>query len=204
MGDWGVVLKREQSPIVLSLPSIQSKPNTTVTVPITVVDATGIADGSITVTYDSKLLQANGAAATTLTNGFNVVADTATAGQIAITFSRATAITGSGGALIDIEFSVNPNVAVGSTTPLTLQSASIQGVLEIQLQNGTLTIIGTEGDLNNDGVVDVGDSILALRLVQNLSTPNPVYEQSVADLSGDGQVDNADVDLLLHQDVGLK
>ncbi len=205
MGDYGVVLKYEPASLALSLPTnVRSKPNTTVTVPITVGNATGIANGSITVAYDPKFLKATGAKPTSLTNGFTVTPNTATAGQITITFSRAAPIPSGNGELFKLEFTVSSNLAVGSSTPLTFQSASIQGFSQVQLASGTLTIIGTTGDLNNDGVVDVGDSIFALRLVQNLSTLNPIYEKSVGDLNQDGQVNDADAVILLRQDVGLK
>ena len=88
--------------------------------------------------------------------------------------------------------------------PFTFKSVSIQNIPDPQTQDGMVTIIGTPGDLNNDDILDVRDAILALRQIKNLSTPNPVYEQSVSDVNGDGQLNEADVDHLLRQDVGLQ
>ena len=208
VGDWGIVLAMEQGPILLSLPTdFRAKPNETITLPITVNDTTGIGNGNITIAYNTnnvELLQAADATITLLTEDFNVVKDTTTPGELTITFSSATPLSAGSGALFNIVFHVNSNVAVGSSTPLTFKSVSIQNIPDLQTQDGMVTIIGTPGDLNNDDILDVRDAILALRQIKNLSTPNPVYEQSVSDVNGDGQLNEADVDHLLRQDVGLQ
>ena len=208
VGDWGIVLAMEQEPILLSLPTdFRAKPNETITLPITVNDTTGIGNGNITIAYNTnnvELLQATDATITLLTKDFNVVKDTTTPGELTITFSSATPLSAGSGALFNIVFHVNSNVAVGSSTTLTFKSVSIQNIPDPQTQDGMVTIIGTPGDLNNDDILDVRDAILALRQIKNLSTPNPVYEQSVSDVNGDGQLNEADVDHLLRQDVGLQ
>ena len=208
VGDWGIVLAMEQEPILLSLPTdFRAKPNETITLPITVNDTTGIGNGNITIAYNTnnvELLQAADATITLLTEDFNVVKDTTTPGELTITFSSATPLSAGSGALFNIVFHVNSNVAVGSSAPLTFKSVSIQNIPDPQTQDGMVTIIGTPGDLNNDDILDVRDAILALRQIKNLSTPNPVYEQSVSDVNGDGQLNEADVDHLLRQDVGLQ
>ncbi|MBS4020834.1 MAG: dockerin type I repeat-containing protein [Dethiobacter sp.] len=58
------------------------------------------------------------------------------------------------------------------------------------------------GDVNGDGVVNVGDAILVLRHVVNLITLNET-QLAAADVNNDGVVDIADVILILRQIAGL-
>ena len=124
VGDWGIVLTMEQEPILLSLlTDFRAKPNETITLPITVNDTTGIGNGNITIAYNTnnvELLQATDATITLLTKDFNVVKDTTTPGELTITFSSATPLSAGSGALFNIVFHVNSNVAVGSSTTLYL------------------------------------------------------------------------------------
>jgi hypothetical protein len=54
------------------------------------------------------------------------------------------------------------------------------------------------GDMNNDGVVDISDVILELRMALALDTV-----KSCSDINGDGTVDISDVILTLRMALGL-
>lgn len=205
VGAWGIVLTIDHESTRLSLPlQYEAKTKETILLPISVNQTAGIQNGSITITYDVGFFLATGAIFTPLTKTFNVIPDTDTPGELTLTFSRSAPLDSGSGAIFHIAFYVNPNVAVGSSTTLTFKKVAIQGLPDVETQAGTVTITGKIGDLNNDDTVDAGDAVLALRLIRNLPTPNPVYEQSVSDVNGDGQFNQADVDYLLRQDVGLQ
>ena len=57
------------------------------------------------------------------------------------------------------------------------------------------------GDLNSDGVVNIKDALLALKIAVGLTTPTP-YQLRAGDLTGDGRLSTADVTKILRAAVG--
>jgi len=60
-------------------------------------------------------------------------------------------------------------------------------------------ILDLKGDINLDGVVDISDVILCLRMAIGL---DPV-DKNLADMNGDGEIDIVDVILILRKAIGL-
>jgi Tol biopolymer transport system component len=100
---------------VVSLPDVTGTPGETLVVPIAAEDATGIAGGDFTVSFDPAVARALEVRKTDLTNGFflgNSIDNLA--GSIGISMANATGIAGGGGALVEIEFQVIGEVGEAS------------------------------------------------------------------------------------------
>ncbi len=187
----------------LSIPNSSAAPSSTVSIPINVNQANGIAGFQLTVTFDSSVLKATGASAGNLDSGWLITPNTNTAGQITIGgfSSNLTPLSSGSGSIVKIEFKVVGSN--GDSTNLTFTNSKLTdktaAVIPSQTQTGTFKVADMLGDINGDGTVDISDVILCLRQAVGLDTPNP----SVADMNGDGIVDISDVILILRKAIGL-
>jgi uncharacterized repeat protein (TIGR02543 family) len=135
------------STLSVSIPDTQTLPDSTVSIPITVSDADGIAGGNFTVTFNSSILAAMDVTTTALTSGFVLTKNLGTPGEVRIALASATVISDAshtGGALVAITFAVAASAASGATSPLTLTQAVVRDVDAIAIssttQNGTFTV----------------------------------------------------------------
>lgn len=96
-----------QTAVQVGLPTATGKRNARVTLPITVGNTTGrsIIAFDATITYDAAVLRATGVTAAGLSQGWTVVANLNTPGQIKIAAFNATALSGSG-TLLNLAFTV--------------------------------------------------------------------------------------------------
>jgi len=127
----------------LAIADQTASPGSSITVPVTVSNAAGIAGIDITLTYNPSLLTATDAATTTLTSGF-LVQKNITSGQIQISMANATGIASGSGALVNITFSVSSGATSGQSCPLTITSHSLYdqnaAAIAHQVQNGVFTV----------------------------------------------------------------
>jgi hypothetical protein len=179
-----------------------------VTVPINIADATGVAGCDITLSYDANFLKVKEVKSTTLSSRLNMVANTNTTGKIILRIAGTNAITSDSGALIDIIFTVNVNVKVGTETPVSFEIAEAfdeNGLnVIISTQNGKvkITAVCAKGDVNDDGFIKSNDAILALLISAELMNPTPRQFCS-ADVNNDNKVGADDVILILKKAAGL-
>jgi hypothetical protein len=106
--------------------------SSSVTVPIYITDATGIAGADITLTFGASVLTATGAETTALTTGFTIVSNP-TPGQIRISLASATGISGGSGALANVRFTVGSS-AMGATSDLALQITALYELYDQNVQ----------------------------------------------------------------------
>jgi hypothetical protein len=109
---------------IVSTPDLTSAAGKSIVIPVNINDATGVAGADIVLTFDSDLLTATGARATSLSSGFNVTPNTTVPGQITIAVAKATSTNGSG-ALVEVLAAVDASAAGGETSPLTLSNVSL-------------------------------------------------------------------------------
>jgi hypothetical protein len=194
----------------LIIPEANSAPGNTVTVPINITYAAGVAGADIKVTYDSTVLAFKDCQKTTLTNDMNIAVNSNTAGEIVISMAKGStgAITGGSGAFVNMMFDVNANAKENTETPVKFKEAIIYDalgkVIPADTQDGKV-IIGTacvKGDVNGDGNIRANDAILALRISAGLMTPN-ARELCAADVNSDGNVRANDSILILRKSAGL-
>jgi hypothetical protein len=196
----------------ISLRSRKSNVAGYVRVPVSVENAMGIAGSGIalSISYDSTVLTPASQAdsnlptvlLTGLTQGITETDNAKTAtGTMTITGTSGTLNPGKG-KIFSLVFKMNPKAAVGTTTTVSLTSASFTSVSGAPLtvdqgQNATVTVspTGQLGDVNGDGVIDSNDMTLLLQLILPDASPSAAQMQA-ADLNGDGVLDQQDVVLL--------
>ena len=127
----------------LAIADQTASPGSSITVPVTINNAVGIAGIDITLTYSAGLLTATDAATTTLTSGF-LIQKSITSGQIQISMANATGIASSSGVLVNITLSVSSGATSGQSCPLTMTSHSLYdqyaGAVAHQVQNGVFRV----------------------------------------------------------------
>jgi hypothetical protein len=108
--------------VEVSAPQLSAQPGDTITVEISVDDATGIAAGDIKLVYDPAILAATEVRATALAAGLTVVSNIEVAGEVIVSMLSVTltGLTGGAGALLEVDFEA---IAEGES-PLTLEEAS--------------------------------------------------------------------------------
>jgi len=109
-----------QTPISVSLPTVNGKQGASITVPVTVGNTTGsaIIAFDATITYDATVLRAVSAVAAGRTKGWTVISNLNTPGQLRITAFHVTALSGSG-TLLNLGFTVIGTACAESTLTLT-------------------------------------------------------------------------------------
>ncbi len=193
----------------LTIPEVTAKPGESVTVPINVDDASGLAGADITVTYNSSILSFSEVKSTMLSSPYwmSPVANPDIPGSIILRMAG-NAIPSGSGSIVDIIFTVSSSAAVGSEAPVSFESAEAFDAsgqnIPISTQNGKVKITtpGIKGDVNGDGAVKSNDAILALRISAGLLTPT-AQQLWAADMNDDGKVKSNDSILILRKSAGL-
>ena len=99
----------------------------------------GLAAADIKVTFDPAVLSARGAHTGSLTPGWSLTPNTATAGEIRLAMASPGGTVTGAGTLALLEFEVVG--AAGSSSPLTLASASLNaGAIPVDLANGSFAV----------------------------------------------------------------
>ena len=120
-----------------------ASPGSSITVPVTISNAAGIAGIDITLTYNPSLLTATDAATTSLTGDFALQRNI-TAGQIRIAMANATGIASGSGALVNISCTVSSGAAKGQSCSLHVASMSLYDqmaqAITCSAKDGTFTV----------------------------------------------------------------
>jgi len=193
------------SPIVLTVSNEQGIVTFNKTATISIADATYLTGGQFILSYDSNIIEpvsvAPGGLLGDIGEGFIINLNHPQG--IFIAWAGATQVIETEGIFCTLEFLVK---AEGDTALVVsgLELFDEEGALiPSTAENGTFTAIDVVfGDVNEDGVVDVGDAILVLRSIVGLTTLN-ARQIKAADVNGDGVVDVGDAILILRRIVGL-
>ena len=195
------------TPKELSISSASIFPGSNATVQIMVDDATGIASGDILMTYDSRVITVVEVRSTDLISSLSLIVTRNVPGELRIGMAGAQGIPAGSGTMVEIDLTADASEQIGTQTVLRLDSAELYDasgrVIPIgSLDNGFVTIAGTKGDVNNDGLVRSNDAILTMRIVVGLLDPTP-QQMSAADMNGDGVIRSNDAILILRKSTGL-
>ncbi len=130
--------------ISISIPEIPPRePGQSVTVPINVDDATGIAGASITITFDSTILSATDVSETELTSNFQLESNFV-AGEVRISMAKAAGLTGGSGTIALITLKNSDTTSIGSTSELAFSKKKLYGenaeALDVNAVDGTFTV----------------------------------------------------------------
>jgi len=131
------------SAVEVSIPSLIAEPGETITIPISVDDAKGIAGGDIILAFDQDNLTAKEAQATELAASLNFMPNLL-ADEITISMAGTNGIPEGSGVLIEIIFEVSAAAKVESIIPLTLKEVAFYDELgndiPVTIVNGSVTI----------------------------------------------------------------
>ncbi len=125
---------------VLSLPTMSADRGAIVDVPIWLAQVDGLRSAQLTVTFDAAVLTVRGVSTGTLTGGWALEANTATAGRVVLSLAGATASSGDGTLA---KLNVEVIGAVASQTALTLSNVLLNdGAIEPHLSNAVFAVNG--------------------------------------------------------------
>ena len=201
---------------VITLPSVEGAPGTTVSVPIYLSEGASISALQTIIRYDPDLLAPvpnNPVALGTLVPPrFSLVTNATVRGQVTLVIAPPisspipTFFSGSG-TVATISFRVANEAREGAVSDLSLTSSASdnQGnAVILGAQNGVLTVLGVRrGDVNRDGIINSQDLV---RLVLHLSGQQPLTGSALtsADMDDDGQITPQDLVLLIRLLAGIQ
>lgn len=138
--------------------------------------------------------------------GALVSASAKTGGQVAVGIVGVTGFNGPG-VMVTVPLHVPSTAPAGVTYQLLLRSVLLYSEegrqLPVTVKSGTLTVAGfLEGDPNGDGVIDVRDAVLALRIAIGLEPTTP-EQFAAADVTKDRRVTVLDAQFILRMALGL-
>jgi hypothetical protein len=171
----------ESTTASLSLPATGGEQHAIVQIPINAANVQGLAAADIKVTFDPAVLSARGVHTGSLTPGWSITPNTATAGEIRLAMASPGGTVTGAGTLVLLEFEVVG--AAGSSSPLTLASASLNaGAIPIDLANGTFAVANAysiAGSVrfwqDSSPVPGVQLTLAGARLYTGLSAANGAY-----------------------------
>lgn len=197
----GAVLETETMPILamLVIENVEAAAGHTVRVTIDIQNNPGIIGAVLTLHYDSALTLVGaeaGGAWSTLTftnpsefsNPCNFVwdgvnnDDFSNGSILVLTFELPA------GADVDTVYNISASYTSGN-----MINADLEAV-DMEIVDGSITVIDTEGDVNEDGVVDVADVITLRRYLAG--GYDVVIDTVAADMDNDGSITVADIVLL--------
>lgn len=194
--------------VPITVGNVTGSPGSTISVPISITDAQGIAGATLTFGFDDDLLTPIKVDGSELLSSVNVTPNTNldfAPGEVKINWAGFNSIASGNGNLVTVRFEIKPSVADGISSPLTLQADLRDengNIIPSTSIAGLLTVGGKIGDVNNNDQVDSGDAVLILRYNLGLVTFDDAQKDR-GDVNGDGSVDSGDAVLVLRHELGL-
>ena len=125
--------------VSLGLPATNGRQNASVTIPINAANVQGLASADLTLSYDPAVLTINAVNTGSLTPGWTLVANTATAGQVKIAMISGGGNVSGAGILANLEFTIAGSP--GATSALTLSGVSLNGgAIPAETSAGSVTV----------------------------------------------------------------
>lgn len=133
--------------IQVSAPELFADLGSTVTVEISVDNATGIAGGDIVLEYNPAILVVRDARATDLIQRLSPIVNAGITGEIVVTMASINGLTGGSGAILEVDFEV---IAAGES-PLVLSDVALYNEvaddIAVTVVNGSVTALGPPPEL---------------------------------------------------------
>jgi hypothetical protein len=141
-----VIIAGGRDPL-LSIPeNLTTKRGPTITIPILVDDASELFPAEIDLQYDTNVfdLSDSGVNLSNLTTGWNLISNVDDAeGRVRLSAYGTSALSGDFGSIVELEFNVRSDAALGVTAINPLKSCSLnEGALVLTLQDGEIVIKG--------------------------------------------------------------
>ena len=180
-----------QAQVAVDLPEVTARAGTSDTIPISVDDLTGegVISYQITVLFDDSVVDIDGVTTDgTLSDGGTVLVNTATPGQITISFASTTALAGSGTLV-----ALNADFLAAGTSPLTFDEVMFnEGDPAVAVEGGSVTVIERAVFFGDDVTGFAGQEILIPVRVDNLTAGDDIlafqfdvnFDPAVLDITG--------------------
>ena len=185
----------------LALPDTSAAPGDTITIPITINNASGIAGAEFRITYDLSVLKAIEATTTSLSNGFALI-DSVVNDTLAISMAGSAISTSSPGDLVDIKFVIDKDAVHTAVSNLVFDSLALYDQntdpITASAQNGSVTVDTTLLPPNPSEEV-VGLFITPVLDTLAISESSTFYAFTVM---GDGDTVDTDVEWSFQNNVG--
>ena len=200
----------EDDPPFLSMPDVEGRKEDTVIFPVTLDQASLVAGGDFTISYDPSLLSLQEVRNGDLTSGgdFVVISNINEEGMAVISIAGSRLIGIDEGSLLELEFQAG-EFQFGQTNmgEVRFQRAALVNEhgepMCADWQNGSITLqVGLPGDVNRDDSVTSADAILVLRSAVDLITLDAI-QRILADVNEDGRIGAGDAVLILRKAAGL-
>jgi len=203
----------------LSLPAITTGQHAIVRIPVNAASVDGLVAADLEVIFDSTVLVPRGAFAGTLTPGWSIAANIATAGRIGVSMASSGGGVVGSGVLVHLEFEVTG--APASSTALTLSSVALNGgaipsstaagsldVEAVSSVSGAVTywsagsaIPGVDLQLAGDRLYAAQTNAAGAFTVQNVATG--AYSLRPSKIGGDAGITAFDASLVLRHAAGI-
>ncbi len=203
----GEIVETEMISILakLVIADVEAEEGRNVRVTIDIHNNPGIIGALLTIEFDSALTLIN-AEAGSAWNTLNFTKPAELTNHCNFIWDGSTDADYSNGTIIVLTFAV-PNGAdidtvyniSASYSPSNLLNADLEPI-EIEIENGSIKVINTVGDVNDDGVVDVLDVIVLRRYLAG--GYDVTIDEIAADIDNDGYITVADIVLLRRYLVG--
>jgi len=189
--------------MTLRAESRKAKAGDAITLPIWLDQASGVANMNFTVNYDASVVRASRVVKGSFFKGGTLVeSNSGEAGIVRLGFADRADLNGTG-PVAQISFQVVGKA--GDRTPVRLQVSTASGSAGtkpvVKTVDGEIQVLasggGTPGDSNNNGTLDAGDALDALKMSVRL-----ISEKMSCDIDGDKQVTSTDARLILEKVVG--
>ena len=199
---------------VLSVPEVNASVSaTSIQVPVSLDDATGIAGVDFTLRFDPTVVQCQSVISTEMMNGFALVKNiNNTAGTCVVSMGSAEGIASGSGPVVIVDFAPAATAAEGAYSQLDLDECHLYDEtatsIPVRPEDGSinLTDMYDPCDVNRDRIVSSADAILLLRASVGLPAPDGWdWEWPPSnDVNGDGSINSADAIIVLRVAVGLQ
>jgi hypothetical protein len=196
-----IELRAPGSILDLSVPRAKGMRRSVVVVPVSVVEAEGIAGGHLTLLYDPAVLRITRVKGTEMVDGAGMamVSNLAEAGAVEVVMAGVRGLAAGAGALLQAEFEIKESAPLGGT-PVRLRAelVDVTGAVYTTKVTEGLVLVGLLGDVNEDGQVNAGDVVLVLRYSVGLVDLGESQKEK-GDVNGDGVTNTLDAILMLRR-----
>ena len=189
----------------LVVENVEAEAGKTVRVTIDIQNNPGIIGALLTIEYDPALTLI-GAEAGSAWNSLNFTLPQSFTNPCNFVWDGVSGADHSNGSIIVLTFEIPSDVDAGTVYNISASytygnmiNENLEAV-DLAIENGSITVVNTVGDVNDDGVVDIADVIVLRRYLAG--GYEVIIDEFAADMDNDGYITVADVVLLRRLLVG--
>lgn len=175
------------------IPDESISENATLSMPITICNATDLANMDVQMTYDPEVIALINVKKGSLIGNSMFQYNLIHPGKVLFSFAGSNAFKGSG-SIAEMEIkAIKPAESYTSLDIEVLTSNSTNGAaLNLQIADGSISITGKKGDCDQNGVMDERDVLAALQVAVSKKPFDRCY-----DMNDDGRVNSVDARLIM-------